>query len=148
MCTYVRTYFLQPRSRIPAANCCAAACAFAWATVTRARAGGAWAIATRAMANSKEPLPVCLRAEKCINDFAEGNGEIVRAPLDQIGALWVNRRGLPVSGKYVHGRWRKIMDEQGFAVSRYRFMILVRCTTSEKRRQLYEHNARFCNNDR
>ena len=100
------------------------------------------------MANSKEPLPVCLRAEKCINDFAEGNGEIVRAPLDQIGALWVNRRGLPVSGKYVHGRWRKIMDEQGFAVSRYRFMILVRCTTSEKRRQLYEHNARFCNNDR
>jgi len=100
------------------------------------------------MAGSKEPLPVCLRAEKCIHDFAEGNGEIVRAPLDQIGALWVNRRGLPVSGKYVHGRWRKIMDEQGFAVSRYRFMILVRCTTAEKRRQLYEHNERFCNNDR
>ena len=100
------------------------------------------------MADSKEQLPVCLRAEKCIAEYAEGNGLIVRAALDQIGALWLNRRGLPVSGKYVHSRWRKIMEEQGFAVSRYRHMILVRCDSPEHRKKLKEHNTRFCNNDR
>ena len=72
---------------------------------------------------------------------------VVRAPLDQIGALWLNRRGLPVSGKYVHARWRTIVYEQGFAVSRYRHIILVRHNRPEHRQKLREHNERFCNND-
>ena len=99
------------------------------------------------MALSKQGMPVCLRADQCVARFAEAGGVVVRVPLDQIGALWLNRRGLPVSGKYVHNRWRTIMEDHGFAVSRYRHMILVRCDRPEHRQKLREHNERFCNQD-
>ena len=66
--------------------------AVARATVTRACAlrlrGPAFA-----MALSKHELPVCLRADQCVARFAEAGGVVVRVPLDQIGALWLNRRG-------------------------------------------------------
>ena len=98
------------------------------------------------VAGSKH-IPVCLRADKCLHDFAEAGGAVVRVPLDQIGALWLNRKGLPVSGKYVHNRWRMIMDEHGFSVKRYNYMILVRCDNAVHREKLRAHNARFCNQD-
>ena len=86
-------------------------------------------------------------ADRCVKDYAEGGGAIVRVPFDQIGALWLNRKGLPVSGKYVHNRWRSIMEKHGFSVKRYQYMILVRCNRPEHRRKLREHNERFCHQD-
>ena len=83
-------------------------------------------------------LPVCLKADQCLKEYAEGRGQVVRVLVDECGALWLNRKGLPVSGKYVHHRWRYIMEEQGFSVNRYRHMILVRCDRPEHRQKLLE----------
>ena len=96
---------------------------------------------------ASKDLPVNIKADRCISKYAEAGGAVQRVALDQIGAHWLNRKGLPVSGKYVHYRWKLIMEEHGFSVNRYRHMIVVRCDRPEHRQKLREHNERFCAND-
>ena len=88
---------------------------------------------------------LCIRAEKFMQRFQIAG--IQRIPVSQIGAHWWNRRSLPVSGKYVHGLWRGILDRQGFVVSRYIRAIVIECKSEPWRTQLNEHNERFCNSD-
>ena len=52
-----------------------------------------------------------------------------------------------MSGKYVHGLWRGILDQQGFVVSRYIRAIVIECKSEPWRTQLNDHNERFCNSD-
>ena len=92
-----------------------------------------------------EQLPLCIRAELFMNKHAIIG--IQRIPVWLIGAHWWNRRSLPVSGKYVHGLWRGILDRQGFVVSRYIRAIVIECKSEPWRTRLNEHNERFCNSD-
>ena len=89
--------------------------------------------------------PLCIRAETFV-----AKHEIVgiqRVHVHKIGAHWWNRRSLPVSGKYVHGLWRGILDRQGFVLSRYIRAIVIECKSEPWRNRLNEHNKRFCNTD-
>ena len=92
-----------------------------------------------------EQLPLCIRAELFMNKYSIVG--IQRIPVWLIGAHWWNRRSLPVSGKYVHGLWRGILDRQGFVVSRYIRAIVIECKSEPWRTRLNEHNERFCNSD-
>ena len=88
---------------------------------------------------------LCIRAENFMSKWQIVG--IQRILVSQIGAHWWNRRSLPVSGKYVHGLWRGILDRQGFVVSRYIRAIVIECKSEPWRSQLNEHNQRFCNSD-
>ena len=96
------------------------------------------------MADADESL-ICERAEAFIKEH-----EIVgiqRIFVGKIGAHWWNRRSLPVSGKYVHGLWKGILERQGFVVSRYIKAIVIECNSEPWKSKLNDHNARFCNTD-
>ena len=96
------------------------------------------------MADADESL-ICERAEAFIRSHEIAG--IQRIPVALIGAHWWNRRSLPVSGKYVHGLWKGILERQGFVVSRYVKAIVIECKSEPWKRRLNDHNARFCNTD-
>ena len=88
-------------------------------------------------------LPVCARAEAALGKYQKG---IVRLDVDLIGAHWLNRNGLPVSGKHVHHLWRTILDRHGFVRHRYDHAVVVEMPEGDLQR-LREHNQEFCDKD-
>ena len=93
------------------------------------------------MASSE--VPVCARAEAALAKYSKG---VVRIDVDQIGAHWLNRNGLPVSGKHVHHLWRTILQRHGFVKHRYNHAIVVEMPEGDLQR-LREHNQQFCEKD-
>ena len=88
-------------------------------------------------------VPVCIRAESAIAKYQKG---IVRLDVDLIGAHWLNRGGLPVSGKHVHHLWRTILDRHGFVRHRYDHAVVVEVPEGDLQR-LREHNQQICDQD-
>ena len=87
------------------------------------------------MRSSTDPL--CIRAENFTGYFQIVG--IQRVHVKKIGAHWWYRRSLPVSGKYVHGLWRGILERQGFVLSRDIKAIVVECKSEPWRTRLKEH---------
>jgi len=88
-------------------------------------------------------LPVCTRAEAALAKYNKG---VIRLDVDLIGAHWLNRNGLAVSGKHVHASWRTILDRTGFVQHRYQHAIVVEIPETDIQR-LRAHNQEFCNKD-
>ena len=93
------------------------------------------------MASSE--VPVCARAEAALAKYSKG---VIRIDVDQIGAHWLNRNGLPVSGKHVHHLWRTILQRHGFVRHRYNHAVVVEMPEGDLQR-LREHNQQFCEKD-
>ena len=89
-------------------------------------------------------LLVSVFAEAALAKYQKG---IVCLDVDLIGAHWLSRDGLPVSGQHVHQLWRAILDRHGFGQHLYNHAIVVEVPQGDLQR-LREHNhPRFCGRD-
>jgi hypothetical protein len=75
-----------------------------------------------------------------------GERRFKRLKLEHLITHYLNRGGLPLSGKHVHALWNIILFKLGFVKSRYEFVIVIKLQ-GEERAKCVRHNANFHSKD-